>query len=149
MKIALGSDHRGVYLKERIKAFLEGEGCDVTDYGTNTDETVDYIDFALTVARAVGNGDADRGVLICWTGIGMCITANKVKNIRAFVAYEPFTARLSKEHNDTNIICFGGGVIGPDLALITLREWLQSSYSGGRHEVRLSKIKTIEEENFK
>lgn len=146
MIIALGADHKGLKLKEKIKSYLQSEGHQVIDFGTHSDTIVDYVDYARAVALAVSRGETEAGVLVCWTGIGMSISSNKVKGIRSFVANDIFTARLSKEHNNTNIICFGGGMIGKDYALEIIKTWLSSSFTYGRHEVRLRKISKIEEE---
>ena len=145
MIIALGADHKGLKLKEKIKSYLQSEGYQVIDFGTHSDTLVDYVDYARAVALAVSRGEAEAGVLICWTGIGMSISSNKVKGIRSFVANDIFTARLSREHNNTNIICFGGGMIGEDYSLEILKVWLSSSFAYGRHEARLCKISDIEE----
>ncbi|MBT9164258.1 MAG: putative sugar phosphate isomerase YwlF [candidate division WS2 bacterium] len=145
MIIALGADHKGLILKEKVKSSLQSEGHQVIDFGTHSDVSVDYSDYAREVALAVSRGEAEAGVLICWTGIGMAISSNKIKGVRSFVANDIFTARLSREHNNTNIICFGGGMIGEDYALEILKVWLSSSFVGGRHRVRLGKISDIEE----
>lgn len=149
MKLLIASDHRGILLKERIKNFLIEENITFSDLGTFSADSVDYVDFAAPVARAVGNGDFDLGILICWTGIGMCIVANKFKNVRAFVGHDPKTAKLSKEHNNTNIICFGSGFIDSDFALSVLKDWLNTKFTSGRHELRLEKLHRLEEEIYK
>lgn len=148
MIIVLGADHKGFKLKEKIKVFLQTEGYSVIDKGAVSEEPVDYTDYAREVALTISQGHAQVGVLLCWTGIGMSIAANKFKGIRAFVASDTFSARLAKEHNDTNIICFGGGIIGEDLALDVLRTWLSSTFSGGRHLRRLNRIFDFEEGHY-
>lgn len=144
-RIAIGADHAGRSLKEEIVAFLQGAGYPVEDMGTHGDESVDYPDYALQVARAVATGAADLGILICGTGIGMSIAANKVRGIRAAVATNCYMARMAREHNDANILCLGGRVIGPDLALEIVRTFLQSRFAGGRHARRVEKIRAAEE----
>lgn len=144
-RIAIGADHAGRSLKEEIVAFLRETGYPVEDMGTHGDESVDYPDYALKVARAVATGAADLGILICGTGIGMSVAANKVRGIRAAVATDCYMARMAREHNDANILCLGGRVVGPGLALEIVRTFLQSRFAGGRHARRVEKIRAAEE----
>lgn len=145
MKIALGSDHGGFKLKEMIKGYLEKEGYSFQDFGTFSEDSVDYPDFSLKVAEAVANGQFDRGILICGTGIGIGIAANKVKGIRAALCHDTFSARASREHNNANILTMGERIIGPGLALDIVKIWLDSEFTGGRHAIRVDKIQKIEE----
>ncbi|RME37949.1 MAG: ribose 5-phosphate isomerase B [Thermoflexia bacterium] len=143
-RIAIGADHAGRSLKEEIIAFLQDAGYPVEDMGTYGDESVDYPDYALKVARAVATGAADLGILICGTGIGMSIAANKVRGIRAAVATDCYMAQMAREHNDANNLCLGGRVVGPGLALEIVRTFLQSRFAGGRHARRVEKIRAAE-----
>lgn len=136
MKIALGCDHAGFTLKESIKNYFDSKQYFYTDFGVFKTAAVDYPDFAFTVARAVADRQYDRGVLICATGIGMCITANKVKGIRAALAYSLKTAELSRLHNDSNILCLGGRELVIQDALDMVEIWLKTSFEGGRHQKR-------------
>ncbi|MBI4588451.1 MAG: ribose 5-phosphate isomerase B [Candidatus Rokubacteria bacterium] len=142
--IALGADHAGWELKEALKAWLIENGHQILDFGTHSPEPVDYPDYALQVAEAVASGKAERGVLVCGTGIGMAMTANKVPGVRAALCSDPFTARVSREHNDANVLALGGRLTGSELGLDILRMWLGSPFSGGRHERRLGKLAQIE-----
>jgi ribose 5-phosphate isomerase B len=144
LMLAIGSDHGGFLLKEKIIEFLETEGIDFRDFGTYDAQSVDYPDFALQVAQAVASGECDRGILCCGTGIGVSITANKVPGIRAALCGDTFSARASREHNDANILALGERVIGPGLAVDIVKVWLESEFSGGRHDRRLKKIAAIE-----
>ena len=147
MRVAVGSDHAGYHLREEIIAVLKQEGHDVVDYGTHSTESVDYPDIALGVARAVAGGEADRGVLVCGTGIGTSIVANKVPKVRAALCHDTFSARMTREHNDSNVLCLGARVIGPSLALDILRAWLGGIFdSEGRHGRRVERIAQIEAE---
>lgn len=145
MKIAIGSDHGGFKLKEIIKTFLQDQSFFFQDFGTLSEDSVDYPDFALKVAEAVAGGQFDRGILICGTGIGIGIAANKVKGIRAALCHDTFSARASREHNNANILTMGERVIGPGLALDIVKVWLESEFTGGRHAIRIGKIQDIEE----
>ena len=145
MKIAIGNDHVAVDMKLEIKAFLEEKGIEVVDVGTNQRDRFNYPVSGYRVAKMVAAGEADGGVLICGTGVGISLAANKVRGIRACVCSEPYTARLSKEHNNTNIIAFGARVIGPELAKMIVEEWLNAVYQGGRHQTRVDMISEIEE----
>ena len=144
MKIIIGSDHGGIHLKEVLKQHLTERGIEVYDAGTYTEESCDYPDIALQVCRAVTAGDGDRGVLVCGTGIGMSMAANKVKGIRAALCGDVFSATMSREHNDANVICLGERVLGPGLAVCILDAWLGTEFAGGRHARRVNKIMAIE-----
>lgn len=143
-KILIASDHAGRELKEDLKEFLSNLGCEPVDMGTNGDESVDYPDYGIPVAEMVSSGEARRAVLICGTGIGMSIVANKFRNVRAALVSDVHTARMAKEHNDANILVVGGRVVGKALAREMVRAWLYGSFAAGRHQRRLDKIKDIE-----
>ncbi len=140
MRICLGSDHAGLELKARIFAHLESIGHTVTDVGTVGPTSVDYPDFAREVARRVASGTDERGVLVCGTGQGMAIAANKVAGCRAAVVGEPFSAVAAMEHNDARVLCLGQRVTGPGLALLIVDAWLGASFAGGRHAGRVAKM---------
>lgn len=144
MKIAIGSDHAAFAFKERLKAWLLGRGHDVKDFGTFSTDRVDYPEYGWAVGEAVANGEYERGVVCCGTGVGISIAANKVKGIRCVVCSEPYSARLSRAHNDTNVLSLGSRVIDPDLAEMILEVWLATSFEGGRHAARLEKISQYE-----
>lgn len=144
MKIAIGSDHKGVALKTTIKNMLVDMGAEVLDLGPQTEERVDYPDYGETVARAVASGQAERGIAICASGVGMCITANKVPGVRAVLCQDLYTARMSRLHNDTNVLCLGALVVGEAVAQEIVRTWLEAEYEGGRHQQRLDKIAALE-----
>ncbi len=147
MKISIGSDHGGVDLKNAIVASLEKDGHEVTDHGTHGHDSVDYPDFGEAVARDVAGGAADKGVLICTTGIGISISANKVRGIRAAVCHNEDAAEFSRRHNDANIICFGQKYDTPYMAAKMCKIFFETPWDGGeRHERRLGKIAAIEEE---
>lgn len=146
MKIAIGSDHGGVSLKGYITSYLEENGYAVTDFGTNSKESVDYPDIAQKVATSVRDLDFDCGILVCGTGIGMSIAANKVKGIRAAHVTDTYSAKMAKEHNDAQIICLGERITGCDLALDIVISYLKSEHLGGRHTRRVEKIMNIEKE---
>ncbi len=143
--IAIGADHGGYRLKEKVKTYLAERGYTIQDMGTSTAESVDYPDFAAAVARAVQQKRADLGILICGTGIGMAITANKFRGIRAAVVHDAYTAAMSRRHNDANIITFGGRVVGAGVAFSILDAWLGNRFEGGRHSRRLDKIRVFEQ----
>ena len=145
MKIAIGSDHAGFGLKEDVLALLKGTAAEVIDCGTNTTASVDYPDFGEKVSRMVSAGEVDRGILICGTGIGMSMVANKFPNVRAALCNDLFCAKMSRLHNDANILVLGGRIIGRDLAAEIVRTWLDTEFEGDRHMRRLQKIKKIEE----
>lgn len=144
MKIAIGSDHAGYRLKGDVVALLEDLGHCAIDLGTYAEESVDYPEFAEKVAKAVSQGEADLGILVCGTGLGMAIAANKVRGIRAVTCGDTFSARASREHNDANVLCIGARVTGGGLALDIVRVWLESCFEGGRHQRRVSKIMDLE-----
>ncbi len=144
MRIWIGGDHAGFELKERVKTLLEQRQHQVTDMGTSSGESVDYPDYAAAVAQAVSSGEADRGVLVCGTGIGMSIAANKFANVRAALCHDVETARLSRQHNDANVLAIGSRVLDPELALAIVQEWMTTTFDGGRHSHRLRKIAALE-----
>ncbi|MBQ6710988.1 MAG: ribose 5-phosphate isomerase B [Clostridia bacterium] len=144
MKIAMGADHGGFSLKEIIKKHLVEAGHEVLDLGTHDTESCNYPVYAEKVAYAVADKDADLGVLICGTGIGMSIAANKVKGIRAAAVSDCFTAQATREHNDSNIICLGERIVGPGLAMRIVDTWLEASFQGGRHQTRVDMICDLE-----
>jgi len=144
--IAVGSDHGGLDLKEAIKSALAARGLDVDDYGTDNGDSVDYPDFAEKVAAAVSRGDIELGILVCGTGIGMSIVANKFPAVRAALATDEFMAQMAKEHNNANILVLGGRVLAEDLAVKMVNVWLDSTYEAGRHQRRLDKISRLEED---
>ena len=143
-RIAIGSDHVGYPLKEDIKKFLEELGFDYQDFGAHSTERTDYPLFAKDVTNAITSQQADAGILICGTGVGMSITANKVKGIRAVVCSEPYSAMLSRKHNNTNVLALGSRVIGPELARMIVKVWVEAEFEGGRHASRLEIISQIE-----
>ena len=148
MKIAIGSDHGGYWLKENLKIFLKTLKIDYKDFGCISEEAVDYPDVALKVSNEVKNGKYEKGILICGTGIGMSIVANKIKGIRAALCSDVFSAKMTREHNDANILTLGGRVIGSGLAREIVKAWLFSDFSNvKRHINRINKIKKIEEQN--
>lgn len=145
MKIAIGNDHAAVEMKEHIKKHLEAKGYTVVDYGTNTSESTAYAIYGKKVADAVASGECDYGVLICGTGIGISLAANKVKGIRAAVCSEPYSARLTRLHNNANIIAFGARVVGIGMAEMIVDEFFSTEFEGGRHQTRIDMITDIEE----
>lgn len=140
MKIMVACDHAGLSLKQRIIPYLEAFHCHVEDAGTYSHDSVDYPRFAVKVARAVANGEADRGILICGSGIGMCMAANRIHGIRAVHACGPYEAKMSRRHNDSNVLCLGGRFIGQDMAVEIIDTWLKESFEGGRHQRRVDLI---------
>jgi ribose 5-phosphate isomerase B len=149
MKIALASDHAGVELKKGIMSYLAEKGIDHEDFGCGPEERVDYVDFAAKAIEHVLNNDCDRAILVCGTGLGMAIVANKYKTIRATPCVDEYTAELSRRHNDSNCLTLGGRILPLDEALSIVRVWLDTEYEAGRHQQRLDKILTLEEKNFK
>ena len=147
MKIAIGSDHRGYEAKRRIVTVLTHMGHEVTDVGPQGGESVDYPDFAFPVAVAVGSRQAERGILICGTGIGMCIAANKVPGVRAAPCHDSITAEMSRRHNDANVLCLSADLLGPDLIDRMIRIWLETPFESGRHARRVEKITRFEEQH--
>lgn len=148
MKIVIGSDHLGLELKNIIKDFLKEREIEVNDFGTMSKEPIDYPDIAKKVAKAVAKGDCQRGILICGTGIGMAIAANKVKGIRAAVCHDPYSAERSRKSNNAQIMAIGALIIGSELAKKLVEVWLNSEFQGGRSERKVEKIMEIEAENF-
>ena len=144
MKVAVGSDHGGLDLKKVVNGVLEAEGVQVIDVGTDVPDSVDYPDYAKKVAELVRNGSADLGILVCGTGIGMSIAANKVPGIRAALAWDIFTARMARRHNNANILTLGGRTTGPELAKEIVKTFIREPFEAGRHEKRLNKIAEIE-----
>ena len=145
MKLAIGNDHTAIELKNEIKKHLEEKGIEVIDVGTNSPERFTYPISGYKVGKMVANGEVDGGVLICGTGVGISLAANKVRGVRACVCSEPYSARLSKQHNNSNIIAFGARVVGPEMAKMIVDEWVNAEYEGGRHQVRVDMLKEIEE----
>lgn len=144
MKIAIGCDHGGITLKDSIVNYLEERGVKIEDFGTFGTESVDYPDFAYKVARSVADGKADKGILMCGTGIGISIAANKVNGIRCALCHNTETARLTALHNDSNVLAMGGRVIDSDTAVNIVKTWLDTPFEGGRHINRINKISEIE-----
>lgn len=149
MKIVIASDHGGYQLKQAILRFLAEEKIVFEDFGINSAESADYPDYAVKVAKAVATGEADAGILVCGTGLGMTITANKFKGIRAALITDIHLARMAKEHNNANVIALGGRTTDIAKAIRLLKIWLKTPFQGERHQKRLDKIKEIEKENFK
>lgn len=144
--IALACDHGGLELKEEIKQYLDGRGLAYRDFGTNSKESCDYTDYAAPAAKAVASGECTRGILVCTTGIGVSITANKVKGVRCALLSDLMSARLTRQHNDTNMMALGAGVVGTKLALEIVDTWLNTEFEGGRHQRRVDKITALERE---
>lgn len=145
MKIAISSDHGGNQLRKEITQLLSERGIDFEDFGPTTDASVDYPDYATTVCEGVAAGKFDRGILICGTGIGMSIAANKIKGIRCALVHDVFSAKATRAHNDTNVLAMGERVIGAGLAREIVTEWLGTSYEGGRHGLRIEKLMKLED----
>jgi len=145
MKIVVGSDHRGFKAKEVIKAIVTQLGHECIDVGTDSSDPVDYPDYAYLAAMAVAKNEADRAILICGTGIGTSITANKVKGIRAALCHDELSTQISRDHNDANVLCVSGDLIGEVLMRKMVEVWLSTEFSGGRHQRRINKITAIEE----
>ena len=144
-KLAIGNDHTSVDMKNEIKEYLEGKGYEIINVGTDSTERFHYPVSGYKVAKMVANGEVDGGILICGTGVGISLAANKVHGIRACVCSDPYTAKLSKQHNNTNIVAFGARVIGVETAKMICDEWLNAEFEGGRHQIRVDMIKEIEE----
>lgn len=149
MKVAIGADHRGYLLKEQIKSIFSRDNVDLEDMGTTGRDSCDFPDYAYPVARAVAGGRAERGILICSTGNGMAMAANKVRGIRAALVMTPEMARLSRQHNDANILVLPADFVDPQLVPKIVKVWLETDYQGERHQRRLDKIAKYEEENTK
>lgn len=145
MAIAIGSDHGGVHLKDEIKRYFVENGIKFFDFGAQVGESVDYPDVAKKLAVAVADGTYERGILVCGTGIGVSISANKVQGIRAALCTDVYSAQMSREHNDANILTLGERVTGPGLALMIVETWLNTAFAGGRHARRVNKIMEIEQ----
>lgn len=147
MTIGIGNDHAAVEMKNEIVDYLVEKGYDVVNYGTDTYESCNYPEYGEKVGRAVAAGEVDCGILICGTGVGISLAANKVKGVRAVVCSEPYSAKLSKQHNNTNILAFGARVIGIEMAKMIVDEWLGAEFLGGRHQKRVDMIMAIENED--
>ena len=146
MKIAVACDHGGLRLKSVVLEWLEKQGYEVSAFGTYNEESCDYPDFASKAAKAVVRGDCDKGIVICGTGIGVSITANKIKGIRCALVHDVFSAKATRQHNDTNMLAMGQRVVGEGLALEIVKAWLTSDFEGGRHIQRIEKMMSYEEE---
>ena len=146
MKIGIGNDHAAVDMKKEVVAFLEEKGYEVVNFGTDTKDSCHYPEYGRKVAEAVAAKEVDLGILICGTGVGISLAANKVKGIRAVVCSEPYSAKLSRQHNNTNVLAFGARVIGIELAMMSIEEWLDAEFMGGRHQDRIDMIMEIENE---
>ena len=146
MIIAMGNDHAAVEMKNEIKAYVESKGYEVIDFGTNTSESCDYPVYGARVGRAVASGEADYGIAICGTGIGIGIAAGKIRGVRVCTCSEPFSARMSRRHNNTNVLTFGARVVGVEMARMIVDEWLDNQYEGGRHQRRVDMLIEIEEQ---
>lgn len=144
MKIGIGSDHGGFELKDSIKKYLTNNGYEVVDYGTHNTESVDYIEYAVAVSNGVLAGEVECGILMCGTGIGIGISANKINGIRCACVSDEFSARMAKKHNNANIISLGGRTIGPELANSIVDSYLNEEFEGGRHQRRVDKIMALE-----
>lgn len=145
-RIAIGADHAGVHLKDKIGDHLRAGGFDVIDVGTHGDERVDYPDFGAAVGRAVASGDADLGVAVCGSGIGICMAADKVPGVRAGTVHDVTSAHLAREHNNANVICLGERLVGTSVALDAVDAFLGASFQGGRHTARVAKIDALQKE---
>ncbi|MFC4183781.1 ribose 5-phosphate isomerase B [Saccharococcus thermophilus] len=148
MKVAIASDHGGIHIREEIKKLMDEMGIEYIDLGCECETSVDYPDYAIPVAEKVANGEVDRGILICGTGIGMTIAANKVKGIRCALCHDVYSARLTRQHNDSNILAMGERVIGPGLAREIAKVWLTTEFEGGCHARRVEKITQYENKHL-
>ena len=144
MKISIASDHGGFDLKEDLRAWLTGQGHEVVDFGCHGKESCDYPDFAGPAARAVASGECERGIVICTTGIGVSMTANKVKGVRCALCADPWSAEMTRRHNDANVLAIGAGVTGPLLARQIVTAFLTHEFEGGRHQRRVDKVMSAE-----
>ncbi len=142
--IAIACDHGALALKEHLKAYLEKKGLEVRDFGTYTAESCDYPDFAVPAARAVAGGECETGIVLCTTGIGVSIAANKVKGIRCALCHEPYSAEMTRRHNDANMLAMGAGVTGAGLAERIVDAFLNTAFEGGRHQRRVDKVMAVE-----
>ncbi|WP_372636072.1 ribose 5-phosphate isomerase B [Fodinibius sp.] len=147
MIIPIASDHAGFETKEKVKQILEELGHMPVDYGTHSDDSVDYPDFAVQVAEKVDSGEHGKGILVCGSGQGMCMTANKYSNIRAALVYDETSARMTRQHNNANVLCLPGRQMDPDKLQQIVEIWLDTDFDGGRHERRVNKIKSLTENN--
>ena len=147
MRIVMASDHGGFELKEYIKSYLLGKGYDILDIGTNSEESVDYPDYGKNAGLKIINGEADLGIIMCGSGIGISIAANKVKGIRAALCHDIYTAKMCKMHNNANIMVMGGRIVGKGLAIEMVETYLNTEFEGGRHQKRVDKIHEIERED--
>lgn len=145
MRIALGTDHRGFEIRSKVIDLIHRLGHEVQDVGTLTADSVDYPDFAALVGRKVSSGEADRGILICGTGLGMCIAANKIRGVRATPCHDDLTAEMSRRHNDSNVLCLSADLLGERLVDRIIEIWLATPFEGGRHARRIEKIDEIEQ----
>ena len=148
-KVAIASDHAGFKMKQSIIKDLEEKGYEVSDYGTGTENSVDYPDYVIKVGKAIQTGKADRGILLCGSGVGVCIAANKMVGIYASICHDLYTARQAVEHDNINVLCLGGRIIGPELTMQLVKEFLDASFVGNnpgeeRHIRRIDKVKEIE-----
>ena len=148
-KIGIGNDHSAVEVKQEIKTYIESKGIEVVDYGTDSHESMNYPSVGYPVCQDVVNERLDGAILICGTGVGMSLVANKVKGIRAVCCSEPYSATLSRQHNNSNVLCFGARVVGIELAKMIVDAWLDAEFMAGRHANRVDMIKQIEEGTFK
>ncbi|MEA3416492.1 MAG: ribose 5-phosphate isomerase B [Thermodesulfobacteriota bacterium] len=144
-QIVIGCDHGGYLLKEKIKAYLIERGMDINDVGTYSEDSVDYVDFGIKVSKMVAIGEYERGILLCGTGLGMSMVANKFPHVRAALCNDLFSAIMSRRHNNSNILVMGGRVIGEELARQIVKAWLETPFDGGRHQLRINKFDRIEE----
>ncbi len=144
MRIALGCDHRGFSARERVKATLEGRGYEVLEFGAKDASSYDYPDAAYAAARAVRDGQAERAILLCGSGIGMCIVANKVRGVRAALCHDELTTEMARRHNDANVLCLPADLVGEELLRRIIDVWLKTPFEGGRHERRVAKIAEYE-----
>lgn len=144
MKIGIANDHAAVDMKNEIVAYLEEKGHEVVNYGTNTYDSCNYPEFGEKIGRAVASGEVEKGIAICGSGLGISLAANKVKGVRACLCSEPYTAKMSREHNDANVLAFGARVIGIEMAKMIIDTWLETEFLGGRHQTRVDMIMDIE-----
>jgi len=149
MRIGVACDHGGFELKEELKAFLKSLGAEPMDMGTFSEESVDSPEFGVLVAEEISRGELEKGILICGTGIGMSMVANKFPRVRAALANDLYSSRCSREHNDANILIIGGRIVGKELAKEIVKVWLETPFAGGRHKRRLEKIEALEKEKFR
>ncbi len=146
MKIAIASDHGAYALKEHLKEYLTAQGHELSDCGTHSAESCDYPDFGAAAARMVASGACERGIVLCTTGIGISITANKVKGIRCALCHDPWSAEMTRRHNDANMLAMGAGVVGPNLAERIADVFLSTGFEGGRHQRRVDKVMALEKD---